>query len=186
MKQMKHKRDRDTQLHMSKQKQKQPNNQKKKNKPPKTKNPTLFTTGLSPRWREATESGRKENQLYLSSSGGSGPNLSLISSPVPLWVIWKWATLFCKWLCVCALFLLWLWLFPSHFSSLAVSALSQSLSRIEVSILQARGELVWISPDPTCSPRNVSFESSNYSTLMPWPWFWFKNWRTFFFGPREV
>lgn len=50
-------------------------------------------------------SGRKENQLYLSSSGVFGPNLRFITFSVPLWLIWKQAALFFK--CFFSLFLLW-------------------------------------------------------------------------------
>lgn len=64
-----------------------------------------------------------------------------------------------------------------------LSALSQSLSWTS---FKARAELVWISPGPTCSIRNISFEGSATSTLMLQPWFWFKNWRKSLVSPREV
>lgn len=64
-----------------------------------------------------------------------------------------------------------------------LSALSQSLSWTS---FKARAELVWISPDPTCSIRNISFEGSVTSPLILQPWFWFKNWRKSLVSPREV
>lgn len=64
-----------------------------------------------------------------------------------------------------------------------LSALSQSLSWTS---FKARAELVWISPGPACSIRNISFEGSATSTLMLQPWFWFKNWRKSLVSPREV
>lgn len=123
-------------------------------------------------------SGRKENQLYLSSSGVFGPNLRFITFPVPLWLIWKQAALFFKCFCVCSLFFVVVSLFNRW-----LSALSQSLSWTS---FKARAELVWISPDPTCSIRNISFEGSVTSPLILQPWFWFKNWRKSLVSPREV